>query len=156
MTDPLTLAFEVGCPPDRAFALWTDKIDAWWPGDHTVTGRDDLTVVLEPGVGGRIFERTPEGDEHDWGEVTVWEPPARLVYRWHLRRDRTDATEVSVCFVPCGDNGTTVEIEHTGWERLGAGAEEWRSRNGLGWQSLLPHYLAAASDSPTTTEEDRP
>ena len=64
------------------------EIGRWWPADHTVTGRDDLTVVLEDGVGGRIFERTPDGVEHDWGEVTLWNPPDRLGYRWHLRTDR--------------------------------------------------------------------
>ncbi len=28
----------------------------WWPDDHTVTG-DPETVVLEPYLGGRIYER---------------------------------------------------------------------------------------------------
>jgi uncharacterized protein YndB with AHSA1/START domain len=142
---PLTLSFEVACPPHRAFELWTDRIDTWWPSDHTVTGSDDLTVVLEPGVGGRIFERTPDGDEHDWGEVTVWEPPERLGYRWHLRRDRTDATEVSVRFEPRHGGGTLVVIEHAGWERLGAEGEAWRRRNVVGWETLVPHYLTAVS-----------
>ena len=160
MTDPLTFSFAVACPPARAFALWTTRIGTWWPSDHTVTGREDLTVVLESGVGGRIFERTPDGEEHEWGEVVVWEPPDRLGYLWHLRRDRADATEVSVRFVPAGDDGTLVEIEHTGWEHLGVGGEEWRSRNALGWQSLVPHYQQAASgiapsSSGATNEEDR-
>jgi uncharacterized protein YndB with AHSA1/START domain len=57
---------------------------------------DGLRVVLEPRVGGRIFERTPAGDEHDWGEVLAYEPPRRLAYLWHLRFDRADATEVEV------------------------------------------------------------
>ncbi len=155
MTVPLTLSFELTCAPDRAFALWTDRIDTWWPSDHTVTGRDDVTISLEPGVGGRIFERTPDGDEHDWGEVTRWDPPARLDYLWHLRRDRSDATVVSVRFLPRGDEGTRVEIEHTGWDRLGADAEVWRARNELGWQTLVPHYIDATAPAPTTTEEDR-
>ncbi len=42
--------------------------------------------MLETALGGRIYERTPTGVEHEWGEVTVWEPPTRLGYRWHLRR----------------------------------------------------------------------
>lgn len=62
---------------------WTTGIGAWWPGDHTVTGGPDL-VILETRQGGRIYERAPDGVEHDWGEVTVWEPPSRLEYRWHL------------------------------------------------------------------------
>jgi hypothetical protein len=156
--DPLSLSFEVACPQDRAFDLWTTRIDTWWPSDHTVTGRSDLTVVLESGVGGRIFERTPDGDEYEWGEVTVWDPPDQLGYLWHLRRDRADATAVSVRFVPSGDAGTKVEIEHSGWERLGAEAEEWKGRNRSGWETLLPHYRGAAVFDETTmsTEEDHP
>ena len=53
--------------------------------DYTVTGQDALTIVMESGVGGRIYERTPDGAEYDWGEVTTWSPPKRLAYLWHLR-----------------------------------------------------------------------
>jgi hypothetical protein len=143
--EPISLAFEVDCPAARAFEVWTARIGSWWPGDHTVTGEDGLTVVLEGRQGGRIFERTVAGVEHDWGEVTVWDPPARLGYLWHLRRDRADATEVEVRFVGVGADRTRVEIEHRGWERLGADGETWRDRNHGGWATLLPHYVAAAA-----------
>jgi hypothetical protein len=51
---------------------------------------------LEGHVGGLIVERTPSGSVHEWGEVTLWEPPRRLGYLWYLRRDRADATEVEI------------------------------------------------------------
>jgi uncharacterized protein YndB with AHSA1/START domain len=143
--EPIRLSFDVACPVDHAFRTWTEGIDRWWPADHTVTGSDDLTVVLERHVGGRIFERTTGGDELDWGEVTVWEPPTRLGYLWHLRRDRADATDVEIRFVDAGDGTTRVDIIHSGWERLGADGESWRDRNHGGWATLLPHYLAAAT-----------
>lgn len=146
MTAPIVLAFDVQCPQDRAFDLWTARIDTWWPADHTATGRGDVTVVLEAGVGGRIFERTPEGDEHPWGEVTVWSPPDLLAYSWHLRADRGDATEVTVRFVPRGTEATRVEIEHHGWDRLGASAQDSRNRNESGWSSLLPYYIGASTE----------
>jgi uncharacterized protein YndB with AHSA1/START domain len=142
--EPIRLSFEVACPPDRAFDVWTADIDRWWPADHTVTGTDDLLIVLEPRAGGRIFERTPGGIEHDWGEVTIWEPPARFGYLWHLRRDRADATEVEITFVAADERRTRVEIEHRGWERLGAIAEEQRDRNRGGWATLLPQFVEAA------------
>ena len=66
MMEPIRLSFEVACPQAHAFDVWTADIDRWWPADHTVTGTDDPTVVLEPGVGGRICERTSSGIEHDW------------------------------------------------------------------------------------------
>ena len=53
---------------------------------HVVGTR--LVVTFESRPGGRIFERTPEGVEHDWGEILAWEPPHRLAYRWHLGTDR--------------------------------------------------------------------
>ncbi|HEY1642832.1 MAG TPA: SRPBCC domain-containing protein [Streptosporangiaceae bacterium] len=144
MTPPLRMSFDVACSAEHAFRVWTAGIGAWWPADHTVTGQAGLSVVMQGGVGGRIYERTADGTEHDWGEVTVWNPPGRLAYLWHLRRDRSDATEVEIRFVPRGATATRVEIEHRGWERLGRAAEQWRHQNQAGWQSLLPHYLAAA------------
>ena len=145
MIEPIRLAFEVDCPVEHAFEVWTARIATWWPRDHTVSGEEDLTVVLEGRRGGRIFERGGTGMEHDWGEVTIWEPPRRLGYTWHLNRDRSDATDVEVSFVARGDAVTRVEIEHRGWERLGATAEDWRDRNHGGWATLLPHYVAAAA-----------
>ena len=143
MSAPLTLSFDVACSVEHAFSVWTSEIGSWWPSDHTVTGRVDLVVVLESGVGGRIYERTPDGVEHDWGEVTVWEPPTQVTYLWHLRRDRADATEVEIRFLPRGDRATRVQIEHRGWERLGGLGAERREQNLAGWQTLLPHYQDA-------------
>jgi uncharacterized protein YndB with AHSA1/START domain len=145
--EPIQLSFEVDCPVDRAFDVWTARIDQWWPKDHTVSAEEDLTVVLEPRSGGRIFERRSGGLEHDWGEVTIWEPPTRLGYTWHLNRDRSDATEVEIRFVPRGDDATVVQIEHRGWERLGTEGEPWRDRNRGGWATLLPHFVAATASS---------
>jgi hypothetical protein len=44
--------------------------------------------------------------------------------------------------------GTTVEIEHRGWESLGAEGKDWRDRNRGGWATLLPLYVAAAATVP--------
>ena len=140
MIEPLRLSFEVDAPVDHAFDTWTNGIGRWWPADHTVTGLDDLQIVLEGRVGGRIFERTRDGREFDWGEVTTWEPPSRLVYLWHLRRDRAEATEVEIRFRGVPASGTRIDIEHRGWERLGADGQTQRDRNAGGWATLLPHY----------------
>jgi uncharacterized protein YndB with AHSA1/START domain len=142
MIEPLRLSLDVACPAAHAFDVWTDQISRWWPADHTVSGRADAKVVLEPQPGGRIFERTADGVEHEWGEVTHWEPPHRLGYLWHLRRDRADATVVDIRFTAAGA-GTRIEITHAGWERLGTEGPTWRDRNQLGWSSLLPHFVRA-------------
>ena len=147
MIEPISLSFEVDCPVDHAFEVWTTGIARWWPKDHTVSAEDDLTVVLEPRSGGRIYERRASGVEHDWGEVTIWEPPGRLGYTWHLNRDRSDATDVEIRFLPLGDATTRVEIEHRGWERLGTDGQPWRDRNQGGWATLLPQYIRVVTEA---------
>jgi uncharacterized protein YndB with AHSA1/START domain len=144
--DPIRLDFHVACSPAHAFRLWAERTSLWWPASHTVSTDDDLAVIFEPRVGGRIFERTATGVEHDWGEILAWEPPQRLVYSWHLRVDRADATEVEIRFEPAPEGGTRVEIEHRGWERLGAPAIPRRQGNYAGWGSLLPHFIEAAAE----------
>ena len=109
-----------------------------------------LSVTFEPRPGGRIFERTPAGDEHDWGEVLEWDPPRRLAYRWHLRQDRADATRVEISFAPAAE-GTAVTIVHSDWQRLGQ-----RERNERGWDGLLPHYVAACTGGPHAAADLRP
>jgi uncharacterized protein YndB with AHSA1/START domain len=143
--EPLELEFTVGCPPERAFEVWAERTSMWWPHGHSFSGEPGLTVTFEPRVGGRIYERTPDGDEHDWGEVLVWEPPHRLAYMWHLRFDRADATEVEVSFAAQG-SGTAVSIVHRGWERLGAKGPERRERNRKGWAGVIEPFRVACRD----------
>ena len=146
MIEPLQFSMDVEVSAERAFTIWTQKFASWWPLDHTVTAERGLTIVLEPRLGGRLYERTAEGEVHEWGEITAWDPPRSFSYLWHLRADRSDATDVELSFVPIGENSTRVEVLHSGWDRLGANGEDWRKRNTGGWRTLMPHYLAALDE----------
>lgn len=150
--EPLRVDVELDCSVDHAFRTWTERFSTWWPGGHSVSG-DPAAVVLEARLGGRIFERTTDGREIDWGEITIWEPPHRLGYRWHLRRPSDEATDVEVRFRPVAPHATRLEITHTGWERLGADAETWRDANRGGWAGLLPHFTRACHPSPDPEEQ---
>jgi uncharacterized protein YndB with AHSA1/START domain len=143
VTEPLCLSFELACSPERAFELWTKRISTWWPRDHSVSGIKDLEVVIEGRVGGRIYERTPSGEVLEWGTVTGWDQPSLLAYTWHLGGDPDNPTDVEIHFVPALAGGTRVEIDHRGWETLGASGAERRERNQIGWNEVLPHFIAA-------------
>ncbi len=108
MIEPLRLTFDVECDVRHAFDVWTRLISTWWPSDHTVFGEPGTEVVLEPHIGGRIFERAPSGRENDWGAVTAWEPPERLAYSWHIGADSSDATDVEIAFIE------VTEFDHAG------------------------------------------
>jgi Activator of Hsp90 ATPase homolog 1-like protein len=143
MIEPLHVTLDLACSRDHAFATWVGRFGQWWPRTHTTSGDPHATVHLEARKGGRIFERTSDGRETDWGEVVAWNPPHGLEYLWHIRRDRSDATEVRLSFHERDEGGCRLEIEHTGWERLGAEGQPWRDANRGGWSGLLPHFEAA-------------
>lgn len=144
MTDPIVVEFEVEAPPERAFHVWTELPSIWWPRSHTITGSDDLAIVFEQRVGGRIFERGPDGIEHVWGEVLAWDPPRRLEYLWHLFFEPSQATQVEITFSEI-DIGTRVRLVQSGFEKLGEAGVERRRRTESAWRELTERYTAAAT-----------
>jgi hypothetical protein len=143
--EPLRLTVELDCSREHAFSTWVERFGDWWPRSHVTSGDEGATVHFEPRAGGRIFERTTDGEEIEWGEVVEWDPPEVVSYQWHIRRDRSDATDVRLSFVDRGDGTSRMEIVHSGWERLGAEGVSWRRANEGGWAGLLPHYVEACS-----------
>ncbi|HEY4606148.1 MAG TPA: SRPBCC domain-containing protein [Acidimicrobiia bacterium] len=138
--EPIVVEFDVRASQEHAFDVWTSRASMWWPRSHTITEGPDLTVVFEPFAGGRIYERGSEGSEHEWGEVVIWEPPARVGYLWHLFVDRSEATEITVTFTET-DNGSRVRLVQTGFEKLGAEVgTERRRRTSNAWLELTALY----------------
>lgn len=145
MIEPVEMSVDVECSVAHAFATWTERFGTWWPQSHLTSGDPDAIAILEPREGGRIFERSRDGNEIEWGWITVWNPPAHLGYRWHIRRSAAEATDVLVSFTALDAGRCRVDIRHTGWEALGELAPTWRDANIGGWSGLLPHFVAAAS-----------
>lgn len=134
----------VPADPALAFAVFTERFADWWPGHHLSDG-DVETYVLEPGEGGRWYERTTDGAECDWGRVLAWEPPHRLVLSWAIsaqwRPDPERASEVEVTFTPSG-GGTRVVLEHRHLDRAGDGWRDMLASVGGdgGWGDILARY----------------
>jgi len=131
---PLVVEFEVAATAEHAFATWVERTELWWPRTDTVSGRP-TAIVFEPRVGGRIYERGPDGDEHPWGEVLVWDPPARIECLWHLFFPRAEATRVCLTFTPRVDS-TLVRLEQSGWAALGEQGPRRRERTTQGWAAV--------------------
>jgi uncharacterized protein YndB with AHSA1/START domain len=146
--EPLRLSFVIRCPAAHAFEVWTTRLAKWWPRGHTASGDPDTLVVLEPRDGGRLYERTADGVEIDWGRITGWDPPRRLAYRWHIGLDASEATDVELTFVDLDDGSTRLDIVHAGWERLSADGPSRREANVSGWSAVLPAFTAAAQAGP--------
>jgi uncharacterized protein YndB with AHSA1/START domain len=147
----VTKAITVEAPIERAFAVFTEGFDGWWPRGHHIGEADLDKAVMEPRAGGRWYERGVDGSECDWGSVLAWEPPRRVVLAWQLdgewKHDPDFLTEVEVRFTAEGPDRTHVELEHRNLERFGDAMEKVRASIGSddGWGGLLEAYAKAAA-----------
>jgi uncharacterized protein YndB with AHSA1/START domain len=143
----------VDAPQERAFAVFTDGIDTWWPREHTIGEAELREMVLEPKVGGRAYGIGVDGSESDWGRVLEFDRPNRIVVSWDItlqwkhELDHAKASEFEVRFIPDGPDRTRVELEHRNLERHGDGWEAMRDAVGSpnGWQGGLELFAAAAA-----------
>jgi len=140
----------VEAPADRAFRVFTEKMDTWWPPEHHIGKGEMKAIVLERRAKGRWAEVEADGSECDWGHVLVWDPPRRLVLAWQLtaewKFDRDFVTEVEVNFTPVDATRTRVALEHRNLERFGTNEEAVRNAVGSegGWPLTLERFAEAA------------
>ncbi|HWJ81453.1 MAG TPA: SRPBCC family protein [Nocardioides sp.] len=139
----------VAVPVERAFAVFTEQFDRIKPRDHSLLDVPVVETVLEPRVGGHIYDRGEDGSECHWSRVLAFEPPHRLVFSWDIGADWTlesdpaRTSEVEVTFAPEAD-GTRVVLEHRHLDRHGDG---WTAMGqAVGTDQGWPLYLQRFAD----------
>lgn len=150
-------SIRVNAPIKRAFSVFVEQMETWWPPTHHVGKTPFVAIFVEPRVGGRWYERNTEGELRDWGTVLAWDPPHRVRFSWHVGpghnqpdwvfdSDMAKASEVEIRFRAEGPNATWVELEHSKIQRHGEGAVQLREMfDGPGaWISILEKFAEAA------------
>lgn len=146
---------------ERAFRVFTDEVDTWWPREHHIGKSPLKRAVIEPRAGGRCYSEQVDGTECDWGQVLVWDPPRRLVLAWQITTawqfdpELARSSEVEVRFTPEAGGSTRVDLEHRHLERHGAGFESMQAAvdSPNGWTGMLRLFAARAGQP---QEPDRP
>lgn len=138
---PIELEYVLRCDCERAFATYAGRIGEWWDPRYTANAETLETVTIEPQVGGRVVATHSDLGEHDWGEVTVWQPGRRLVHTFTLAHDSGHPSEVAVELAAVeADAGCAVRFAHGGWTEANA-----TDRRKFGdWQVLLDRFAALA------------
>lgn len=133
----------VACPVEHAFRVFTARMNDWWPFEGHSIFDGDATIVWDPEVGGRVYERTPDGEEGLWGTIVAWEPPRSFAMSWHPGRGKETVQDLSVTFTEA-PNGTRVDLVHSGWDRAEDAADRLASY-GAGWDKVLDVFADAAA-----------
>src|SRR5579859_6237203 len=128
----------VKAPIERAFGVFVEQMETWWPATHHIGNTPFEAIFIEPRVGGRWFERNARGETCDWGTVLAWDPPHMVRLSWHVGpghdspdwvadMDPAKASEVEVRFTAVDAGTTIVELVHSHLERHGEGWEQLRA-----------------------------
>jgi uncharacterized protein YndB with AHSA1/START domain len=139
-----TLEVEIAAPPARVWKALTEQVSSWWhPGFLTREGA--LAFVLEPRVGGRVFEDCGNGEGLLWYTVAAiarnetlqlfgdldarYGGPARLHTLFRLRPE---------------GKGTVVRLDETAFGRVD---EKTRGHLARGWEILLGGCLKVFAET---------
>jgi Activator of Hsp90 ATPase homolog 1-like protein len=136
---PIAHERSLACDPAHAFATYVGRIGDWWDPRYTANPDTLRSVTIEPRVGGRVFATHEDIGEHDWGEVTLWEPGRRVVHTLTLAQDAQHPSTVAVEFVDA-DGGSELRFSHGGWTKANAVHRAKFSD----WSVMLDRFAALA------------
>lgn len=107
----------VAVPVEQAFRVFTENFDRIKPREHNLLAAPIAETVLEPHVGGSVYDRAEDGTVCRWARVLVFEPPNRFVISWgisplwQLETDADRTSEVEVRFIQESPSRTRVELD---------------------------------------------
>lgn len=147
MLEPVIKTVEVPCGQEKAFTVFLDEMETWWPVDKFTTskmsGSSVKAIKVDSKVGGKIIEVSEEGTEYLWGEIKTYNPYDVFTMDFHIPGPGWDIgpmSQVEVRFTDMGDNRTRVVLTQTDWEALGDMAEDIRGGYNLGWNPILEAF----------------
>ena len=154
LVEPVRKSVRVKAPAARAFRVFAEQMDSWWPRTHHIGNSPMRRVVVEPRPGGAIYTEQEDGTGCPRGSVLAWEPPHRFLMAWQLNPtwqyepDLSKCSEVEVRFTPTDDGHTLVELEHRGLQRHGEGCDKMRGQidSEGGWGTILTLFAKKAEE----------
>ena len=143
----------VDAPIDRAFHVFTQEMQTWWPPEHHLLDAQLAEMVVEPRVGGDVYDVGTDGSKCRWARVLEYDPPNLFVFswdinlQWEVETDLERTSEVAISFTAEGENRTRVDLEHRKLDRHGEGWEKMRDAVGSpdGWGMGLRRFAEAAA-----------
>jgi DNA-binding transcriptional ArsR family regulator/uncharacterized protein YndB with AHSA1/START domain len=127
-------------PPGRAWEAITSGIGGWWPAGF-FSSEKAKRMVLEPRIGGRVYEDWGRGDASglQWYTVIGIDPGRALRLQGFLTPEWGGPSVISTCWTvdPDGD-GARVRLAET---VSGRASEETVRKMTGGWKTLLEKHL---------------
>lgn len=157
----ITKKFKVSVSAKEAFETFVDHFSSWWPKEYTWSQGALATIGIEPKKGGLCYEKGPHGFRCDWGRVTEFEPPYKIVFTWQISPERVpvpDPEKASVIEINFNEKNawdTEINFKHHHFSRHGKGGKQYKEMMGSdqGWEYILNLYKQAVSELNTVKQK---
>jgi uncharacterized protein YndB with AHSA1/START domain len=133
------LQITIHATPAKVWKAMTKDVSKWWPS-HYHSSEETKTFVMEPKVGGRIYEDEGDGAGAEWGRIIVFQPDQKLVWtgdHFGSFGNNWGRFYLTLQLVK-NHQGTTIEIEDSGYGMLDPGTPASLK---AGWQELYGQHL---------------
>ena len=162
MIDPVKKSIEVPCSQERAFKVFVEEMDSWWPlGKFTTSamrGTPAKLIRVDAKQGGKIVEIGSDGEEVEWGTIRSYDPHGFVSMDFHIPQpgekkgtrnlqpgERDDSRSLlEVRFTVLESERTRAEITQSNWEAFGESAEAIRGGYDFGLGMIFEQAYKSA------------
>jgi hypothetical protein len=153
MLEPIIKTIEVPCSQERAFTVFLNEMDSWWPlGKFTVSaysGEPAKAIRVDARQGGNIVEIGSKGTEYLWGTIKTYDPYDFVSMDFHIAPPGDETADsrslVELRFTPLGKQRTRVVLTQSNWEAFGEKAAMLRDLGyGKAWVPIFEGAYKAA------------
>jgi uncharacterized protein YndB with AHSA1/START domain len=135
-------------PIEESFSFFVDHLQDWWPKEYTWSQQTLKRMTIAPYINGHCFEMGPNDFRCDWGRVLEFERPHHIAFSWQINPSRVPqpdpekSSKVLVTFKTLEDKTVRVRLIHSGFDKHGAGWEEYAQamNSEKGWAFILEKY----------------
>ena len=148
MLDSIVKTIEVPCSQEKAFGVFVNEMNGWWPMEQfsvsAKEGQVARSLRVEAKQGGKIVEIGHDGVEHLWGTFKSFDPYGSFSLDFHMAEPPETASLVVVRFTALGRERTRVELTQSNWEAFGDKAAMMRGGYGGGWVVIFEQAYRSA------------
>jgi|GEM_PF-1248494 len=135
----IRLEFTYHAPVSRIWKALTEELNAWWGPPYLLLDAEVTDLVLEPKLGGLMYEKWSGTDGGIWGQVTSIKSEHWIELRGQMGLSGPAVAIVCYELEPT-DTGTLLKFSHVASGQVDAKSGEAFTK---GWQDLLGDRLRA-------------
>lgn len=138
------LTYNIEAPLERVWKVITEEAGSWWDSEF-VALPGSPGVLLEPHLGGRIYEETPDGKMLEWARVIAINPPHSIDFQG-LMTPAFGGPTLTTVQLSLAEAGSGTEMTMTEG-LLGRVTDESLAQMKQGWDFLFGQKLKTYAES---------